>query len=478
MGRELELKLEIDASQMDRLRSLPMLEGTPHVERLTSIYFDTPKGRLARDGWVLRVRRSNEQWIQTLKKSGQGVGLFDRDEWETEVKGPEPDLRALAGTPFGQSIKPSQFRQLEPVFQSDVERTSWLLKPRGAAIELSLDKGEISSGASVMPIIELELELKDGDEAALLATAKKVMRRIPARLAVRSKSERGRALGSNQRDRPTKASPIVLPDDATVDDGFRTIVIACLRHFRLNEPLLVRNRDAEALHQLRVAVRRLRTALWLFKPATKGREHSHLNKALVSLTRELGAARNIDVILASMVRGDPARSQLARDRLQLYSKIIRKLDSLKFRNFIFDIFAWAQAGEWRGRKKAARPMMAFATKRLDRLWSRIEGKAGALAHLPVEERHHLRIDAKKIRYALEFLSEPLRGSGRSQEKFIKAAETVQDSLGLLNDLTTRQQVLGVVPAASAKLVASHLRQAKKSLREMEKLGPFWREPAA
>ena len=55
MGRELELKLEIDPHHVDRLRSLPMLENSPQVQRLTSTYFDTPKGRLRRGGWVLRL---------------------------------------------------------------------------------------------------------------------------------------------------------------------------------------------------------------------------------------------------------------------------------------------------------------------------------------------------------------------------------------------------------------------------------------
>lgn len=478
MGRELELKLEIDPAHADRLRSLPMLEGSPQVEHLSSTYFDTPKGKLRRSGWNLRVRRHGGAWLQTVKKTGQGVGLFDRDEWETAVIGPEPDLRALSATPLKGLIKPGQFRHLNPVFRSDVERTRWKLTARDAAIEVSLDQGEISAGASSIPINELELELKEGHVAALLTAAKRITRRIPARLAVQSKSERGRALASGKRDGPAKASPIALPESATVEDGFRSILMACLRHFRLNEPLLVRDGDAEALHQLRVAIRRLRTALWLFKPATKGREHERLNKELASLTRELGAARNIDVILASMVRGDPARSQLEKDRRQLYAKIVRKLGSLKFCNFIIDILAWAHAGDWRRTKKAARPLMPFAMKRLDRLWDRIEGRATELAHLPVEERHHLRIDTKKIRYALEFLSEPLKSGGKSPEKFVKAAEDVQDSLGCLNDLANRREILGVLPGSPEKLAARHLRDARKAFREMEKIGPYWRETVA
>ena len=475
MGRELELKLEIDPMHSDRLRSLPMLVGPAQVERLTSVYFDTPKARLQRSGWIMRVRRQGDTWVQTIKKAAQAAGLFDREEWEFELNGPEPELRAFASPPLKRLITPRQFRHIGPVFRSDVERTSWSLETKGTAIKISLDQGEISAGSISAPICELELELEEGDAEALLATAKRIARRIPAKLAVQSKSERGRHLAKGKRDTAAKATSIALPADATIQDAFTAIVTACLRHFRLNEPLLIRDRDAEALHQLRVAVRRLRTALWLFKPATTGPQHKSLNSELTALIRELGAARNIDVILATMGQGDPARIQLEKDRRDLYAKINRKLDSRKFRLFILDILAWTHAGEWRCGKKAAKPLMPFAMKRLDRLWNSIKAGASELPQLPVEERHHLRIDAKKIRYALEFLSEPLKGCGKSQEKFVNAAEGVQDALGLLNDLATRQEVLGLPPDSPAKVAAQHLREARKCLRVMEKIGPYWRE---
>ena len=123
------------------------------------------------------------------------------------------------------------------------------------------------------------------------------------------------------------------------------------------------------------------------------------------------------------------------------------------------------------------PLLPFAMKRLDRLWFEIEGRAAGLSRLPVEERHQLRIDAKKIRYAMEFLS-GLLGDGGRQERFVKAAEDVQDSLGHLNDLATREEMLGALPASTRKLASRHLREARKGLREMEKIGRYWREAGA
>lgn len=475
MAREIELKLEIDPDQAEKLTSLPALSGEPRVERQLSVYYDTSKGRLRRHGYVLRVRQGDDGWVQTVKRAGDGTGLFERDEWESPVQGLQPDLKALNDTPLKELIKPRQFRNLVPVFRTDVERSSWALNDGGGTIELAYDAGLIEAGAASQPVHELELELKDGAVDQLFAVARKIARRISVKLGVQSKSDRGFALAKGKGSEPVKATPIELGGDISVADGFASIVTACLKHFRANEPLLIAERNPEALHQLRVAIRRLRTALWLFRPVVKGKEYGRINDQLRTFTRELGAARNIDVILASMSAHDPARGQLEKDRNQLYRRVLRKLDSVRFRGFILDLFAWTQVGDWRTRKKATRPLMQFAMKRLDRLWRGIAEQRDDLAHLSEAERHHLRIDTKKIRYALEFLREPLRPTGDAQVEFAEAAEGLQDSLGRLNDLATRKQLLSRRHSSHAKQLARHLRAAGRHLQELDRIGPYWRE---
>lgn len=475
MTRELELKLEVEPADAERLRTDGLFGGQPRVERQISVYFDTPKGKLRRQGLILRVRQHDEGWVQTVKHIGDSAGLFDRAEWEVPVQALQPDLQAFEGTPLKELIPPHQFRHLIPVFRTDVERTSWAVKGNGEMIELTYDSGAIEEGAASEPIHELELELKEGDVGALFALARRITREVPGKLGVQSKSERGFALAERNDRAPVKAVPVKLPDHASVGDGFAAIVTACLKHFRLNEPLLIRERDPEALHQLRVAIRRLRTALWLFKPAVKGPDFERINDQLRSFTRELGAARNIDVILTSMAASDPARDQLEKDKKQLYRQILRKLGSARFRGFILDMVCWLHAGEWRQGAKAGKPLMPFARKRLDRLWKRIEERGGSLRELPEEERHHLRIDCKKMRYALEFLGDPGGGAGKAQRDFIAAAEGVQDTLGYLNDLAARRAMLSWPLPPSEREADRALRAAKRHLRKMEKIGPFWSE---
>jgi len=477
MAREVELKLEVDPAHAGELNSHPLFRHEPRRALQISTYYDTPKGRLRRRGWILRVRHEGDRWIQTIKHSGDSAGLFDRDEWESDVDGARPDLLAIAGTPLKALINARQFLQLIPVVRTEVTRSTWLVRPRGATIELTYDEGQVEAGGATEPIHELELELKTGDVDDLFAAAKRIGASIPVKLGVLAKAERGFALADGRQDRPVKATHVDLDEKASVADGFAAIVTACLKHFRMNEPLLIRLGDAEALHQLRVAIRRVRSALWLFRPAVKDDVFTRASDRLRRFTRELGTARNIDVILASMRKGDPARDHLERDRNLLYGRILRKLNSRAFRTFVIELLAWAHTGEWRNGKKAGKPLIPFAIKRLDRLWRKIEERAVDLSHLAVDERHHLRIDTKKIRYALQFLEEPFRAAGSAQEEFADAAEGVQDSLGCLNDLATRQQLVGgaIEPWLIDKESIRYMRAAKRHLKELRKIGPYWRD---
>jgi triphosphatase len=475
MARELELKLEIDTAAAAKLRTDCLLKAQPHVERLVSIYYDTPKRKLRQQGLVLRVRQRDDGWVQSVKRNADSAGLFDRDEWEAPVQSLQPDLEAIAASPLKDLIKPHQFRHLVPVFRTDVERTAWPVEGAGEKIELTYDAGTVEAGGASEPIHELELELKEGEVGSLFAVARKIGRLIPLRLGVQSKSERGFALARRKPPAPVKATVVDLPANAMIGDSFAAIVTTCLKHFRMNEPLFIQERDAEALHQLRVAIRRLRTALWMFKPVVDGPEHERINDRLRTFTRELGAARNIDVILASMTANDPARPQLERDRRQLYGRILRKLETARFRGFILDILCWINAGEWRQGSRPGKPLMPFARKRLDRLWRQIKDRGAELRQLSEIQRHHLRIDSKKMRYALEFLGQPRGAAGKTQRDFIAAAEGVQDTLGHLNDLATRRAMLSWPMPPPETEAARALRAAKRHLRKMEKIGPFWSE---
>lgn len=474
MAREVEIKLDIDAAHASKLSVLAAFSGEAQHQRQISVYFDTPKSKLRRNGWVLRVRQVDGRFVQTIKRSGASPIPVERDEWEEEVSALKPDPKAIAKSPLAELVKARQFRQLEPICRCDVDRSTRLISSGKGSFELTYDEGLVEARDACEPIHEIELELKDGELGSLLASARKIVSRAPVKIGVMAKSERGFALAERKPSAPAKATPVVLDANMSVAEGFATVAAGCLKHFRMNEPLLIAERDAEALHQLRVSVRRLRSAIWLFRPAIRDNKLTGFQDQLRKFTRELGAARNIDVILATLPLNDPARGHLEDDRKRIYTKIIRKLDSRGFRLFIFDLFAWVQSGKWRVGKKACGPLMQFAIRRLDRLWLSIERRSNQIGRLSDGERHKLRIDTKKMRYAVEFLAEPFRRLADDRTKFVNAAENIQDRLGELNDLATRQELLFAWSQPSASKTRSrHLRSAKRHFAKLRDVGAFW-----
>ena len=473
MAREVEIKLDIDPVRASELAELESFSSEADHQRQISVYFDTPKAKLRRNGWVLRVRQVDDRFVQTIKRSGGPIPI-EREEWEAEVKGLRPESKAIEQTPLGDVVKPRQFRQLAAVCRCDVDRATRTISNGKSSFEVTYDEGLVEARDACEPIHEVELELKAGDLAGLLASARKIVRQAPVKIGVMAKSERGFALADEKRNVPAKAMPVVLGARMSVSEGFAIVAASCLKHFRVNEPLLIAERDPEALHQMRVAIRRLRSALWLFRPAVRDSKLVGFEDQLRRFTRELGAARNIDVILATLPLNDPARSHLEDDRKRLYTKLVRKLDSRSFRLFVFDLFAWVQAGKWRASKKASGPLMPFAIRRLDRLWARINQKADMIGRLSDGERHKLRIDTKKMRYGVEFLAEPFRAFTDDRAAFVKAAEGIQDRLGELNDLATRQELLFAWSQPSpGKAKSRHLRAAKRHFGKLREIGSFW-----
>jgi CHAD domain-containing protein len=263
----------------------------------------------------------------------------------------------------------------------------------------------------------------------------------------------------------------------SVAEAFETIVHSCLKHYRLNEPLVIRRSKAGALHQARVAMRRLRSAFTLFRPAVEDVEFQHLRHELRWFTAQLGDARDLDVYLARDLEEDE-RADLIRKREQAYDQVIDAMNSHKFRRLLIDLVGWSAIGAWRSAKPAQRPIETFANRRLDRLWHSIIAAGRDVTGMSESERHQLRIQTKKMRYAIEFLWALYPHS--MEKDFASAVERLQDSLGKLNDMATAKTFGAAVD--ESWLIGSleerrHLIAAEDALRDLLRAGPFWRECA-
>ena len=496
---EIELKLTFEAEDSPRILAHPVLDtvtAPPKIRELLSIYYDTGAGHLRKAGVFLRVRSSGDGYVQTIKSAKSEAEILERQEWERPVPTHEPDLDAAADTALAPLLTPEVRVDLKPRFHTRFRRRTYQVKRGGAEIELAVDEGEATAGVRASPISELELELKRGNKSALFALARELAHAVPLTLAVKSKAERGFELIDDADRAVEKALPVVVTPDMASAEAFRTIARNCLRQIVANAPAMRAGR-AEALHQMRVGLRRMRASIALFDDMLEGPARETAKEKLRWITQELGPARDLDVFAADVLEplraahpDDPEIEEAYQDfkarHSAAYARAIQSASSEAFRSVLLDIAAWIETGDWvqRNRALAETPVRDHALKALTQLRRNILVKGRRLRKLSPAKRHRLRIRAKRLRYATEFFAATFPGkkSTRRRKGSLAALEAIQDSLGMLNDIATRKSLLVRgqedsrlrAPAFSAAEKQKWLKAADRAYRRFAKAKAFWK----
>jgi inorganic triphosphatase YgiF len=481
------MKLELSLEARDTLLASELLGDPAATVQQRAIYFDTPDQKLRNAGFSLRIRQVEGIRTQTIKATNQGTaGLFARPEWEQTVEHDEPVLDHTA--PVSTDLWPIfQADDLVVQFSVEVERMKWLRQQNGSKIEIVLDHGSVIAGDRHCNVLELELELKDGKMADVFTAAREIEALVGPRLGVLSKSERGFRLIAPLQS-VFKAEAMQFDRSETTVEVFQAIAQSCFKQFRLNETVLLDRRNSEALHQARVSLRRLRSAFSVFKPIFADPEAMRINAELRWLASVLGDARNIDVLLAKADKGE-LRTRLRDLGTEKYDQVIDALKSARALSLAMDFVEWLWCGKYleEAETSAARqaPASEFASNALDRLRKKIKKHAKALKNGTDTERHEVRKDAKKLRYAAEFFA-PLfddKHGSRRFKQFGKAMEKLQDHFGALNDLATAPTVLQANDLASHpeahRLVATTskdelLKASENALDDLIDAKKFWR----
>jgi len=458
MPDEIELKLRIDRKHAARLRQHPAIlaasAGEPVTRKLTSIYFDTPQLALLDAGINLRVRRMSGEWFQAVKGGGSVVsGLHQRMEWEDVIAGDRPDFTKILEPGLQQLFADQALRDaLRPVFTTEVRRTEWQLAfDNGDHIELALDLGNLIVGSQKEAISEIELELKAGHAGRLFDLALELQLDIPLELENISKSQRGYEHYRKSSPAIVKSRLPALTKDMSGHEAFRQIAWECLHHLQGNQAMVLHGEDVEGVHQMRVALRRLRSAFAVFRRVV-GRERciAILNE-LRWITDVLGAARDLDVFITQTLPPVIDRLQhhpgllLLRDnalveKKKAYLEAHAALNSQRYHRLILTLGAWLENERWRldapvieqNVHELARTVLTKRNKELRQHGQR-------LVHMHPEERHATRIAAKKLRYAAEFFA-GLYPSAKTHS-FVQSLSRLQDVLGLLNDIAVTEGLI-------------------------------------
>jgi inorganic triphosphatase YgiF len=509
-GREVELKLRVLPSQLPTLRAHPRIVALSRSEartrRIRSRYFDTPERDLARLGLALRVRFEGRTRTQSLKSRGAALaGLFDRVECESRLAGDEPDLARLPDPALRARLaRELRGRPLAAVFESVVRRTSRRLEDAGREVVFDLDHGELVAGERRAPVCELELEVEKGDPAWLYDLALELAESVDLWVEPRDKAERGWALYTGECPKPRKAERMELAEDATLGRALAAVAGSCLAQVLANEAAVLEGRDPEGIHQMRVGVRRLRSALGLVRSCGFAGEIEPLVEGLRWLAGVLGAARDLDVLLGNLLEplaaregSDPALRRLrdaAREaRAETQERVCEALASARFGRLGLELGRWLAREEEREAGEAGSELRAPAREWSARLLERRHRKARRLgrhlAQASSRERHRLRIQLKKLRYAAEFFRS--LHPGQRTERYIGRLADLQDVLGELNDAATADRVLGALlsrlePAPvyfhaaglasgwKAHSAERRSRRLMKLWKAFEDATPFWR----
>lgn len=473
MGSGFETELKFQVAPGRRAALLRALHGGAGVERvrMAARYFDTADDRLAAAGLALRLRREGRsRWVQTLK--GRGDGLMQRLEHEVVLGPREPatlDLARHDGTPAGEQLRAVLAGQ-RPVerFATDIVRLRRRLRTAGPAgraeVELAFDEGHVRAGAARQAVCELEFELMAGAPAALLALAGRWVARHGLWLDVRSKAEVGHRLARAAAPAAPQATPPIVAARMGPRRALAALLQSCLAHALPNLAELAGPVDAapadrvEAVHQLRVALRRLRTALREFGAGVAGVDPAW-DGALAELFRGLGAQRDLDVVAAALAParaaahaaglGDPTpRSTRSATSAGARSDPAPALQAAALQGLLLALIGFVLgAGEADDANAPAPPLLARARERLKRLHRQVSAHAGRFDTLRDEERHRLRKRAKRLRYTLEFCA-PLFGR-KACARYLDPLREVQQQLGELNDLALAEAWLAAQAGSEA-----------------------------
>jgi triphosphatase len=520
---ETELKFELDAAGAKALGEHLDLATLGQRHKLRAVYYDTPETDLRDHGLSLRVRDDGKRRIQTIKKSAPGGSGFRRDEWESALGAAahgdlSPDLDAAALTPLGEVLNRRELAFVRPVFEVEISRIARSIEVGGAIIEIALDRGWARADGRDAPISELELELKVGKPRALFDLARELLGVAALELCFTSKAERGYALLEDVAPTATPASDPPLDRDDTAGQAFQAIAGAALAQMAANARVLRATGSPEALHQLRVGVRRLRSAMSVFAPMLADDGFAKVTAELKWLAREMDEARDLDVFILETYQPTLTREpdrvglaslgeRLAAARAAAYIRADAAVRAERFRALMLEALAWIEAGEWSLGDDPmltvlrTQPVIVLAAEQLAALRRTAVKKSHDLSAMSPSARHRLRIKVKRLRYACGFFSSLARGkparTAGPLTAFTIAARDLQDNLGALSDMVVGGQLVarvaglddqpagdrradpkavfaaGVLIGESVARTPTLLKAALKAQRALRKAEVFW-----
>jgi inorganic triphosphatase YgiF len=465
---EIELKLLVNPDRLADFNDATVIAANARSKgarkHLVSVYYDTPERTLWRNGLTLRVRKSGGRFLQTVKAE-PGDDPLRRGEWEASVPSMSPDL-ALAMPFIPTKLRADlEAERLEAVFTSDIHRHQRMIDLPSGTVEIAFDKGLLKAGDRSMPVSEIELELKSGTASAIYELALRLAEHGPVRPSIRSKSARGFDLAADTPPVARKPRKLSLDPQVSLDDAFVTILRTCLLHLLESIPAAEDGRDPEGIHQLRVALRRIRSAFDLMRSVGSLSKLEALRSEARWLAQSFSPARDWDIFqkktlptVAKFCPSIPGFDTLGEVASKRQSSAYRKartvLSERRCASFLIGLGGWIEARGWRsdvpaeGLAQLAEPTMNFAARMLSSQHAKVLKRGRGFKSLAAEKRHRVRLAVKKLRYIADFLL-PLYGDRKPVRRYSERLTELQKDLGSYNDMATTAKLLAGLTAEAS-----------------------------
>ncbi len=466
------IKLAIAAPSAAAVSLPELLDGfklhKPKTRRLKTTHYDTPAHDLHANRMSLRVCRIGRSWHQHVK-----IEIADKDgrtaplEVEHKLAGPEPDLRAIPSPQVRKRVRNVIGEaSLEAVFVTDMRRTTHLASDdSGSLVEITLDDATVKAAQEERCFANLELALKSGRSRALANILETLIAKdTPLAPGQHSDDALGFRLLRTQVDTAPEPAKMVSGRIAATDtcaDSFRILTAAMTQQILHNWSVVRDATHPEGPHQLRVAVRQLRTVLRAFRPIMKRNETQTLERDLKELGRIVGRLRDLDVLGADIVGAIPVPPDLqsgfcsvtraVATRREAERDVMRQalahpcMRALQLRLALLPTeLGWLQIR--RDKAAASHSIQSIARHALNKNWRRTLALGERIESLSIAERHDLRKRLKSLRYTLDAFS-PLYPK-KATARFARDLKQLQKIFGYLNDATLAEQLYDIEPAAA------------------------------
>ncbi|WP_089604708.1 CYTH and CHAD domain-containing protein [Acinetobacter piscicola] len=485
--QKIELKFQIPKDKRELIFKALQRKTVQH-KTLKTQYLDSKQFDLSQHSILLKQRLENDEWLKKLQAlSLKPIQLFEIDEDLTSIenKNQLAHYHKIKNIPEKIQKWVTEIEaQLIVQFETEIERSTTLFNFQNSQIIVELDRGFMHVNQAQFEIYEVKFKLKQGTIQDLISFILPRVKRYGLWLDTRNKVQQGFQLVQNIQESPTQLQiPLNLDKSNSTEIALKKVIYNCLQHLLPNSTAIASGHfNSDHIHQVRVAIRRLRSALKTF---ANWSQHIDLcwETELTNLFRSLGRSRDLsmihDEILPKLEMLNAPKIQLEIDSLDENNKISSLFKSLNFESLVLSLiqFIYQNTNE-----QSSKSVKKTIHKNLDKLHQSIKLDAENFLSLEIEARHRTRKRLKRLRYSLEFISSLY--DEHTVKGYIKRLKPAQESLGKYNDFIVAENRLKPYAPAQPEVwfalgwIAAEkqhlLIQSQQDLLHFAQAIPFWK----